>query len=567
METSTNLGNIVQEWTEDWCIKSPDVLNELMSLDPEELEDSFSKELEFGTGGMRAKMGWGPNRLNMITVQKITQGLANYLIKKFPDLTRTRSESHSTSIKVAIAYDTRKNSDYFANCISNVLISNNIDVLIFDRPVPTPALSHAVINNKCQAGIMVTASHNTKEYNGYKVYWDNGAQIVSPHDKGISEEINKISCISDIKLDSRSEAYTTVLSDEALDSYVKDVIYSVPIMLNSSDDIKIVYTPLHGCGIDLMPRVLRTAGFTDVTLVESQLVLDGEFDTVKSPNPENADALSLAIELADKIGADLVLANDPDADRLGVAIPIDKEKTKWMTLTGNQIFSLLVDYQLGRTILTENDYICKTLVTSPLIEKIADRYEVDCKECFTGFKNIAKIINDDPTHFIAGGEESHGYLSGRYIMDKDGISAGLMMVALASCLRIDNESIYDRLVKFSEIYGVFHEDLVTKTYEGVKGKEVIDNLMKEYRSNPPKKLLGQRVILVNDYLKIDLNGEYSNVLEWVAEDCTRVLIRPSGTEPKIKYYLMTYCELRDTYEESKLYLTCKMNKLKSDLNL
>lgn len=563
METSTNLGGIVQKWIEDWCIKSPDVLNELMSIDPEDLEDSFSKELEFGTGGMRAKMGWGPNRLNIITVQKITQGLANYLTQEFSELT-------PSNINVVIAYDTRKNSDYFANCIRNVLISNGINVLIFDRPVPTPVLSHAVINNNCQAGIMVTASHNTKEYNGYKIYWRTGAQVVPPHDEKISTEISQITCMDDIKLGGRSNALSRNLGDEAIDLYIKDAIDSVPTSLDiwSSKDIKIVYTPLHGCGIDLMPRILRTAGFTNITLVESQLNLDGEFNTVKSPNPEDDEALSLAIKLAGEINADLVLANDPDADRLGVAIPINPERTGWMTLTGNQIFSLLLDYQLYNTNLSSDDYTCKSIVTSPLIEKISNHYGIDCRECFTGFKNIAKLIEKDPHHFIAGGEESHGYLSGTYVMDKDGISAGLMMVKLAQSLIYSDSSLYNKLVSLAEIYGLFEEDLVTKTYEGVEGREIINNLMANYRGNPPKKLLGSKVIITRDYLKNDLDGEYSDVLEWVAEDCTRVIIRPSGTEPKIKYYLMTWCDSPvGTYDHSKTYSIRKLNKLKQELNL
>lgn len=505
----------------------------LIDNDKKELEESFYKNLEFGTGGLRGIMGVGTNRMNKYTVGMATQGVANYMKENFKDL---------PLIKVAIAYDCRNNSKDFASITANVFAANGFKVYLFDSLRPTPELSYTIRHFKCQGGVMVTASHNPKEYNGYKAYWEDGAQITSPHDTNIINEVLKITSPSQVKFE--CENPDIVMIGEDVDNcYLKDIstLFLSPDAVKAHSDLKIVYTPLHGTGVNLVPKALKMMGFKNISTVQAQNVNDGNFPTVKSPNPEESSALEMAVNLANEVGADVVMATDPDADRLGIAVRDDKNNI--ILLNGNQTASLLTYYllrrwsDLGR--LNENTYMVKTIVTTELLAVMAKKFGVKMYNVLTGFKYIAQVVreNEGKATFIGGGEESYGFNAGEFVRDKDAVVASCLVAECAAWCATQGKSLYTLLQDIYKEFGYYRESLMSLTKKGKSGLEEIQAMMADTRENPPKELAGSKVIKVIDYNKPQETGlPKSNVLQFYAEDGSVVSIRPSGTEPKIKFY-------------------------------
>ena len=550
----------------------------LIENDKNELIESFYKDLEFGTGGLRGIMGAGSNRMNIYTVGFATQGLANYLKINFP----------GEDIRVAIAHDSRNNSRMFAERVADIFASNGFKVFLFDALRPTPELSFAIRHLHCQSGVMVTASHNPKEYNGYKAYWSDGSQVTSPHDVNIIKEVEKITEVSQV-LTGKNAENITILGEDFDDIYlaaIKELSLS-PESVKRFHDMKIIYTPLHGAGVRLTPASLRNFGFTNVQLVEAQAVLDGNFPTVESPNPEERKTMAMAIELAEKEGADLAMATDPDSDRIGLALR--NGKGEYVLLNGNQTLVLLMCYQLTRWAelgkIKDGDYVVKTIVTSMMPDAVAAHYGVKCYNCLTGFKFIAKIIREHEgiNKYIGGGEESFGYLAGDYVRDKDGVSAcSLAAEAAAWCRDTKGMTLYEWLQDLYVKFGFYREGLVNVVRKGKDGAEQIQKMMVEYRANPPKSICGSPVVEILDYKTLEtLNvatGEKSpiegiedksNVLQWLTADGTKVSVRPSGTEPKIKFYFGVKSELPsvDKFEEVQSALDAKIEAIKKELQL
>ncbi|MEG2614723.1 MAG: phospho-sugar mutase [Alistipes sp.] len=541
-----------------------------------ELVESFYKDLEFGTGGLRGVMGVGSNRMNVYTVGAATQGLANYLKRNFA----------GESIRVAVGHDSRNNSRMFAERVADIFASNGFTVYLFDALRPTPELSFAIRELKCHSGVVITASHNPKEYNGYKAYWVDGSQVTEPHDKNIIAEVAKITDVNQVLTGKNREQIQTL--DEKFDELYLNKIHELslsPESVKRHHDMKIVYTPLHGAGVRLVPASLRKFGFTNVTLVPEQAIIDGNFPTVESPNPEERKTMSMALALGAKEGADLVLATDPDSDRIGVALR--NKKGEYVLLNGNQTLVLLMSYQLTRWAelgrLGSNEYVVKTIVTSQMANAVADHFNVQCYDCLTGFKYIAKIIreNEGKAKYIGGGEESFGYLAGDYVRDKDAVSAcSLAAEAAAWAQDTMGLTLFEWLEELYVKYGFYREGLVSVVRKGKEGAELIQNMMVEYRANPPRTILGSSVVRINDFqsLKsIDLkNGvltpiaqDKSNVLQWFTEDGTIVSVRPSGTEPKIKFYFGVKATLRSAadYDRVLAELDAKIEAIKQDLKL
>ena len=550
----------------------------LIDNDKNELIESFYKDLEFGTGGLRGIMGAGSNRMNIYTVGFATQGLANYLKINFP----------GEEIRVAIAHDSRNNSRMFAERVADIFASNGFKVFLFDALRPTPELSFAIRHLHCQSGVMVTASHNPKEYNGYKAYWSDGSQVTSPHDTNIIKEVEKVTEVSQVLTGKNSENIT-ILGKDFDDIYlaaIKELSLS-PESVERFHDMKIIYTPLHGAGVRLTPASLRNFGFTNVQLVEAQTVLDGNFPTVESPNPEERKTMAMAIELAEKEGADLAMATDPDSDRIGLALR--NGKGEYVLLNGNQTLVLLMCYQLTRWAelgkIKNGDYVVKTIVTSMMPDAVAAHYGVKCYNCLTGFKFIAKIIREHEgiNQYIGGGEESFGYLAGDYVRDKDGVSAcSLAAEAAAWCRDTKGMTLYEWLQDLYVKFGFYRESLVNVVRKGKDGAEQIQKMMIEYRTNPPKSLYGSPVVEVLDYKTLEtldvatgkvspIEGieDKSNVLQWITADGTKVSVRPSGTEPKIKFYFGVKADLPsvDKFEEVQNALDAKIEAIKKELQL
>ena len=550
----------------------------LMENDQNELVESFYKDLEFGTGGLRGIMGVGTNRMNNYTVGFATQGLANYLKINFP----------GEEIRVAIAHDSRNNSRTFAERVADIFAANGFKVFLFDSLRPTPELSFAIRELNCQSGVMVTASHNPKEYNGYKAYWADGSQVTSPHDVNIIKEVEKITEVSQV-LTGGNHENITILGEEFDKKYlaaIKALSLSPECVANNAD-MKIVYTPLHGAGVNLVPASLANFGFKNVITVKEQCVLDGNFPTVASPNPEERKTMQMAIDLAQAEAADLVLATDPDSDRLGVALRTGKGD--YVLLNGNQTLVLIMCYQLTRWaelgLIKEGDYVVKTIVTSMMPDAVAAHYGVKCYNCLTGFKYIAKIIREqEGKHtYIGGGEESFGYLPGSYVRDKDGVSAcSLAAEAAAWCRETKGMTLYEWLQDLYVKFGFYREGLVNVVRKGKDGAEQIQNMMIEFRANPPKTILGSPVVQVYDYktlevldtttgVKSPIEGieDKSNVLQWITADGTKVSVRPSGTEPKIKFYFGVKATLPsvDKFDEVQVALDETMEAIKAELNL
>ncbi len=553
----------------------------LIDNDMKELVESFYKDLEFGTGGLRGIMGVGSNRMNIYTVGAATQGLANYLKKNFA----------GEQIRVAIGHDSRNNSRLFAEHVADIFASNGFTVFLFDSLRPTPELSFAIRELKCHSGVVVTASHNPKEYNGYKAYWTDGAQVTAPHDKNIIEEVNKITDVNMILTGKYVENITIL--DEKFDEIYLNKVHELslsPESVRKHHDMKIIYTPIHGSGVRLVPASLKKFGFTNVKLVPEQAVVDGNFPTVESPNPEERKTMSMAIELAAKEGADLVLATDPDSDRIGVALR--NKNGEYVLLNGNQTLVLLMSYQLTRWAelgkldgkqYVGKQYVVKTIVTSQMANAVAEHFNVKCYDCLTGFKYIAKIIreNEGKMKYIGGGEESFGYLAGDYVRDKDAVSAcSLAAEAAAWAMDTMGLTLYEWLQELYVKYGFYREGLVSVVRKGKEGAELIQQMMVDFRANPPKTIVGSPVVKINDFLTLEstctntgaktpIEQDKSNVLQWFTEDGTIVSVRPSGTEPKIKFYFGVKAPLASVADFDKVQeqLDAKIEAIKKDLKL
>ena len=548
----------------------------LMDNDAAELIESFYTDLEFGTGGLRGIMGPGTNRMNIYTVGMATQGLANYLKMNFPD---------KNPIQVVIAHDCRNNGRLFAQTTANVLSANGIKVFLFDDLRPTPELSFAVRFLGCQSGIVITASHNPKEYNGYKAYWEDGGQLVSPHDKNVIAEVNKIKSIQEVNFTGNPELIETIGEsvDKAYIAAIKNLsLY--PEIIAQHKNLKIVYTPIHGTGVKLAPWALREFGFEQIITVDEQMVVSGDFPTVHSPNPEEPAALDLAIKKARETGADLVMGTDPDGDRVGIAVK--DEKGEFVLLNGNQTASLLIYYILkawkAKGLLKGNEFIVKTIVTSELIKVIAQKEGVKCFDVLTGFKYIADLIRrlEGSMQFIAGGEESYGFLTGDFVRDKDAISACCMIAETAAWAANQNKSLYRLLKEIYLEYGFYKETLLSITKKGIAGAEEIRQMMENYRKNPPQQLAGIKVTVIKDYLsqtennlltheKSTIDLPKSDVLQFFLEDGSKITVRPSGTEPKIKFYFGAKTTLHqiEDYEKVNLFLSEKIEAIKHDMGL
>lgn len=555
--------------------KTRQQVQELINNNPKELTDSFYRSLEFGTGGLRGIMGVGTNRVNKYTIGLATQGLCNYLKKQFPQ----------EEIKVAIAHDSRNNSDYFAEVTANVFAANGITVYLFDALRPTPELSFAIRHLHCKSGIVITASHNPKEYNGYKVYWEDGAQITPPHDKNIIDEVNAIQNIGDVKFDGNSSLIHTI-GKEVDDAYLKKVaeLSLSPKAIAKHKDMKIVYTPIHGTGVSLVPQALTLFGFNNITHIPEQDIPDGNFPTVQSPNPEEASALKLAIDKANETGAELVLATDPDADRVGVAVR--NTKNEMVLLNGNQTAAILIYYLLYKweenKKLTDKEYIVKTIVTTDLLTKIADDFGVQCYNVLTGFKYIAEVIRkyEGTKQFIGGGEESYGYLMGEFVRDKDAVMSCAMIAEATAWAKEQGKTLYELLIDIYVKYGFFKEKLVSLTKKGKDGQEQIQAMMKKFRAEHPQTIAGSNVVLIHDYLSaetIDLISDLryviplpkSDVLQFVTHDDTMVSVRPSGTEPKIKFYIGVRQDLnsKEDFEKVSALADSKIEAVIKDLGI
>ncbi len=545
----------------------------LLDNDEKELYESFYKNLEFGTGGLRGIMGVGTNRMNKYTVGMATQGLCNYLKKNFADL---------PEIKVAIAHDSRNNSRYFAEITAAVFSANGVRAFLFDELRPTPELSFAVRHLGCQSGIVVTASHNPKEYNGYKVYWDDGGQIIAPHDKNIIAEVQKITNPSQVKFEANTHLITGIGAevDEAYFSKLKNLILNKDIIRKHAD-LKIVYTALHGTGITLLPTALNELGFTNVILEERQAIPDGNFPTVASPNPENREALEMAIAKARTEDAEIVLATDPDADRIALAV---KDGNDYKLLNGNQTASLLTDYILeqwqknGK--LTGKQFTVKTIVTTDLMKAVSESYGVPSYDVLTGFKYIADVIrrNEGKAQFICGGEESYGFLTGDFVRDKDAISTAVLIAEMFAYGKEHGQTLLQRLETIYRRHGFYYETLVNVVKEGSEGAAVISQMMEDFRNNPPaidnklpKWMLDYdnqtRQNLHNDTTEKLEGFPVSNVLQFFYADGTKISVRPSGTEPKIKFYFGIKMPFDATMNEMEAKANRKFEAIKKELNL
>ncbi|THD67449.1 phospho-sugar mutase [Robertkochia marina] len=543
----------------------------LLESNIEELKESFYKDLEFGTGGMRGTMGVGTNRINKYTLGKNTQGLSNYLKKTYP----------GQDLRVAIAYDCRHNSDTLARIVAEVFAANGIKVFLFSELRPTPELSFAVKHLNCHCGVVLTASHNPPEYNGYKVYWTDGGQIVPPQDKEIIQEINDLD-FKDIQFNAEP-ALIELIDKEVDEAFFEASVKNGSINAKGRDELSIVFTALHGTSIKAIPEVLRRAGYTKVHIVEEQATPDGDFPTVKSPNPEEPEALAMALEKADEIQADMVIGTDPDSDRLGIAVR--NSEGKMILLNGNQTMVLMTRFLLDlwkkNDRLTGNQFIASTIVSTPMMAKMAEAYGVEYKEGLTGFKWIAKMIKDFPEQeFIGGGEESFGYMVGEFVRDKDAVTASLLACEIAAEAKASGSSFYEELLKCYEEFGLYKEKLVSMTKKGISGAAQIKQMMIDLRENPIKELAGEKVVRIEDYAsgiardlehgkeeKMDIPA--SNVLIYYTDKGTKMAARPSGTEPKIKFYFSVNTSLDsiDNFNATEARLDDKLDQMVQQLEL
>ena len=545
--------------------------------DKTELIDAFYRDLEFGTGGLRGIMGAGSNRMNIYTVGAATQGLANYLKENFKDL---------PEIKVAVGHDVRNNSRLFAEIVAGIFSANGIKVYLFDSFRPTPELSFAIRHLGCQSGVNITASHNPKEYNGYKAYWEDGAQIIAPHDVNIIDHVGRIKGVESIRFEG-DKSKIEIIGKEVDEAYLTAIkgLQLSPDVVKRHHDMKIVYTPIHGTGVYLIPESLKRFGFTDIIHVPEQDVTDGNFPTVVSPNPEVPSAMAMAIAKAKEVGADLVMASDPDADRVGAVIR--DHKGEYVLLNGNQIVMILLNYIMTRNaelgMLKGDEYIVKTIVTTETIKSIAEKNNIKMYDCYTGFKWIAAVIRDNEgvARYLGGGEESYGFLAEDFVRDKDAVSAVSLMAEAAAWAKEKGMNFLQMLQDIYMKYGFSREAGISLVRQGKKGAEEIQEIMKQYRVNPPKQIGGSPVSVIKDYesltethpldgtsMKLDMPVT-SNVLQYFTADHTKISVRPSGTEPKIKFYVEVHGEMAsaDDYDKAIAAAEAKIQQIKSDLGI
>ncbi|NCB83187.1 MAG: phospho-sugar mutase [Bacteroidia bacterium] len=545
--------------------------------DKTELIESFYKDLEFGTGGLRGIMGVGTNRMNIYTVGAATQGLSNYLLSQFP---------HLPQISVVIGHDCRNNSRKFAEISANIFSANGIKVYLFEDLRPTPEISFAIRHFGCQSGIILTASHNPKEYNGYKAYWDDGAQMIAPHDENVITEVMNIKNVNDIKFEGNNELIQIIGKevDRMFLEKIKTLILS-PEAIERNKDLKIVYTPIHGTGIKLIPDALRSFGFTNIIDVPEQNMISGNFPTVVSPNPEEPAALAMAVQKARETDADIVMASDPDADRIGIAIKDDKGE--WILVNGNQTFLIFIYYlitkwkELGR--LTGNEYVVKTIVTTEVMADVARKNGVEYYDCFTGFKWIAAVMreNEGKKTYIGGGEESYGFLAEDFVRDKDAVSACALMAEIAAWAKDNGKTLFQLLQDIYIEYGYGKEKGISVVRKGKSGAEEIVQMMKNYRENPPKEIAGSKVATIKDFKTLKMTDvgtgtitdldmpATSNVLQFFTEDGTKISVRPSGTEPKIKFYIEVRGEMktRADYDAAEAAANLKVEAVRASMGV
>ena len=549
----------------------------LENEDKTDLIECFYKDLEFGTGGLRGIMGVGSNRMNIYTVGSATQGLANYLKDAFKDLEQ---------IKVVVGHDVRNNSRLFAEIVANIFSANGIKVYLFDDSRPTPEMSFAIRELGCQSGVIITASHNPKEYNGYKAYWNDGAQMTAPHDKNTIDYVNKISGVEEVKFEGNKDLIEIIGAE--MDKIYLDRIKTLslsPDVIERHKDLKIVYTPIHGTGKNLIPASLANFGFTNVIHVPEQDIQSGDFPTVDSPNPENASAMAMAIEKAKEVDADIVMASDPDADRIGVVIK--NTKGEYELVNGNQIVMIFLYYLMARrkelNLLKGNEYIVKTIVTTDTIKAIAEKQNIKMYDVFTGFKWIAKVMleNEGKAQYLGGGEESYGFLAQDFVRDKDSVSAISLMAEIAAWAKDKGFDMNAMLIDIYKTYGYSKEKGISLVRQGKSGAEEIQAIMKQFRANPPKAIVGAPVVTVKDYDTLEeknmITGEVkkldmpttSNVLQFFTEDGTKISIRPSGTEPKIKFYIEIHDTLNsaEEYDAKNQWAAAKIEAVAKDLGV
>jgi len=554
-----------------------DIRRMINADDKTELIESFYRDLEFGTGGLRGIMGAGTNRMNIYTVGAATQGLSNYLKAQFP---------HVPQISVVIGHDCRNNSRLFAEISANIFSANGIKVYLFEDLRPTPEASFAIRQLGCQSGIILTASHNPKEYNGYKAYWDDGAQMVTPHDENVITEVMKITNVDDIKFKG-NPALIEIIGEEIDKAFIENIktLSLSPDAIQRHSDLKIVYTPIHGTGVKLIPRALREYGFTNIIPVPEQNVVSGDFPTVISPNPEEPAALSMAVKKAIETDADIVMASDPDADRLGIAVKNDKNE--WILVNGNQTALIFIYYlirrwnELGK--MTGKEYIVKTIVTTEIIKQIADRNHVEMFDCYTGFKWIAAVIreNEGKKIYIGGGEESYGFLPEEFARDKDAVSSCALMAEIAAWAKDNGKTLFELLQDIYVEYGFGKEKGISVVRKGKSGAEEIIQMMKNFRTSPPKEIAGSKVSVIKDYETLKMTnvatGEISaldfpctsNVLQYFTEDGTKISVRPSGTEPKIKFYIEVRGKMksRAEYDAADAAANLKIEAVRTSLGV
>jgi len=547
----------------------------MQETQPDELADAFYRNLEFGTGGLRGIMGVGTNRVNKYTIGMATQGFANYLKKSYT----------GAEIKVAITHDSRNNSRFFAETTTNVFAANGIKVFLFEALRPTPELSFAIRHLGCQGGVVCTASHNPKEYNGYKAYWNDGGQLVPTHDKNVIKEVEAITNVDDVKWDGGA-ANITLLGTEMDEAYINMVkqLSVYPDVIAQQHDLKIVYTPIHGTGITLVPQVLKTFGFTNVTVVEEQSNPDGNFPTVAYPNPEESETMSIGLQKAKVLDADILLGTDPDADRVGIGVK--NHKGEWVLMNGNQTavlaFAYMMEARKAKGIATPNDMVISTIVTTQMINQVAKQNNVACYNVLTGFKWIAELIKEKEgkENYVIGGEESFGLMIGDKIRDKDAISAVALMCEMAAYEKAKGRTLFDKMIELYIQYGFYYENLISITKKGMNGQKEIAAMMESYRQQPPATIDGAKVVELLDYdlqtgknlitresWKIELPK--SNVLQFITEDGSKISARPSGTEPKIKFYFSVNTILKEkaAFDEQYAALQNKVKRIIADMNL
>ena len=550
-------------------------IKDLQSKQPAELEDSFYKNLEFGTGGLRGIMGVGSNRINKYTIGMATQGFSNYLLKAYPN----------EKISVAIGHDSRNNARFFAETTAQVFAANGFTVYLFEALRPTPELSFAIRNLKCKAGVVCTASHNPKEYNGYKAYWNDGGQLVPPHDNNVIKEVDAIQSIDDVKW-SGGEANIKLLGN-AMDEAYLDMLKSLsvyPDVIEAQHDLKIVYTPIHGTGITLVPKALAKYGFTNVHVVEEQSNPDGNFPTVVYPNPEESETMSMGLKKAKELDADILLGTDPDADRVGVGVK--NHKGEWVLMNGNQTavlaFAYMMEARRAKGIAKPNDMVVSTIVTTEMINEVARKNQVTCYNVLTGFKWIAELVKEKEgkENYIIGGEESFGLMIGDQIRDKDAVSAVAILCEMAAYEKSKGRTLFEKMIELYIQYGFYYETLISITKKGMNGQQEIANMMEGYRQAPPSKINNTAVVTLLDYekqigknlitgesWKIDLPK--SNVLQFITEDGSKISARPSGTEPKIKFYFSVHTTLKDkaSFDQQYQNLQDKINRIIASMQL